>query len=85
MATHGIAVITSPFQKSKDGEEVEGFRTSIKEVKLHTPEAKRNRANTFSTRLLACCKTSTNKAVKARQLISGIKAHKFILELLSDI
>jgi hypothetical protein len=84
MTTHGIAVITSPFQKSKDREEVLGFRTSIKEVKLHTPEAKRNMANTLSTRLLACCKTSINKAVKARQLRSGIKAHKFILELLSD-
>jgi len=77
MATHGIAVITIPFQKSKDGEEVEGFRTSIKEVKLHTPEAKRNRANTLSTRLLACCKTSINKTANVRQLMSGIKPHKF--------
>jgi len=72
-----MATITITFQKSKDGEEVEGFRTSIKEVKLHTPEAKRNRANTLSTRLLACCRTSINKAAKARQLMSGIMAHKF--------
>ena len=61
-----------------------GLRTSIKEVKLHTPEAKRNRANTLSTRLLACGKTSINKAVKARQLMSGIKPHKFIPEYPSD-
>jgi len=85
MTTHGIAVITSPFQKSKEGEEVFEFRTSIKEEKLHILEARINMANTLSTRLLACCKTSINKAVKANQLMSGIKAHKFILELPSDI
>ena len=80
-----MATTNIPFQKIKDWVEAEGLKVSIKEVKLHIPEAKRNRANTLSTRLLACCKTSINKVVKARQLISGIKAHKFILELLSDI
>lgn len=57
------------------------MKTSMKEVRLHAPEAKRNRANTLSTRLLACCKTSINKAVNVKQLISGIKAHKFIGKL----
>ena len=80
MATHGIAAITITFQKIRYWEEAEGLKTSIKEVKLHIPEAERNRANTLSTRLLACCKTSINKVINVRQLMSGIKAHKFTSE-----
>ena len=77
------------FQKIKDWEiecwvRTSGLRVSMKAEKLHTAEAERNRANTLSTRLLACCKTSINKAVKARQLMSGIKPHKFIPEFPSD-
>ena len=56
------------------------MKMSMKVVKLHTPEAKRNKANTLSTRLLTCDKTSTNNTVNIRQLVSGIIAHKFIPE-----
>ena len=57
---------------------------SMKAEKLHTPEAKRNRANTLSMRRLACCKTSVNKAIKVIQLMSGIKAHKFTSKFSPD-
>jgi len=71
-------VITIPFQKIRCWEEAEGLKTSIKEVKLQTPEAKRNRANTLSTRLLGCWRTNTNRAIYVIKLRSGIIAHKFI-------
>jgi hypothetical protein len=73
-----MAAITITFQKIKDWAEAEGLKTSMKEVKLHTPEAKRNRANALSTRLLACCKTSMAKMAYVRQLVRGIMPHKFI-------
>ena len=53
------------------------MEVSIKEVKLQTAEAKRKIVNILSTDVLACCKTSTNKAVNVMQLASGIIAHKF--------
>jgi hypothetical protein len=72
-----MAAITIPFQKISCWEEAEGLKTSIKEVKLHIPEAKRKMANTLSARLLVCCKTSANRIANVRELISGIKAHIF--------
>jgi hypothetical protein len=69
--------MTIPFQKISCWEEAEGLKTSIKEVKLHIAETKRKVANILSTRFFACCKTSTNRTANVRQLISGIKAHKF--------
>lgn len=56
----------------------------MKEVKLHTPEAKRNRANTLSARLLACCRTNTTKTANVKKLISGMIAHKFIMKFSSS-
>jgi len=81
--------MTITFQKIKgweieDWTEVEGVRVSMKEEKLQIAETERNIANTLSTRLLACCRTSTTKAAKVRELISGIIAQKFIMELFPD-
>jgi len=68
--------MTIEFQKIKFVEE--GLYTSIKDARLQMAEAARNIANTLSTRLLACCRTSTTKTAKVRKLMSGIIAHKFI-------
>lgn len=56
----------------------------MKEVKLHTLEAKRSRANTLFTRFLACCKTTTAKAAYVKKLMSGMTAHIFIVRFFSD-
>jgi hypothetical protein len=72
-----MVTITIEFQKSRCEEE--GLYTSRKEDKLHRAEAERNRANTLSTRLLVCCKTSTTSAAKVKKLTSGTIAQKFIV------
>jgi len=55
----------------------------MKEVKLHTPEAIRNKPNTLFTRRPSCRRTTTAKIVNIKKLSSGITAHILITKSLS--